>query len=352
MKRNDEKKKGFRLFNFNRDGRGVDKDEVVGPPNLKNFFKTYIRKFTKILSVNLIMIFTLPSLFLLLFYASSMLFDFHPIFSIVYTVTASFLGAPIAVNTSEMLAPVYGMYIASGNVVEGAVTSGSASLLQMLNVFGTTIELPTFSVLYYVVMGALLLFTALTWGWQNVGATYLTRNMVRGEPVFVISDYFHAIKKNLKQGLAFGIIDAAIIGMLITNILYFLTLPVADFGTDIIFFINVGIFVLYLVMRRYMYLMMITFDISIWKMFKNGLIFSTLGLKRNVMAALGKVLINIVNIALIMLLLPLNIAVPLVLPLVYYFATSAYISAYAYYPVIEKYMITPYKDPDEAQEDM
>ena len=93
-----------------------------------------------------------------------------------------------------------------------------------------------------------------------------------------------------------------------------------------------------------MYLMLITFDISIWKMFKNGLIFTTLGLKRNVMAVLGKVVIIIINFALILLLLPLNIAVPLVLPLVYYLATSAYISAYAYYPVIEKYMITPYKE--------
>ena len=60
----------------------------------------------------------------------------------------------------------------------------------------------------------------------------------------------------------------------------------------------------------------------------------------------------------IVFLLPYNIAVPLVLPLVYYFATSAYISAYAYYPVIEKYMITPYEDKsqdegeDNSEEDL
>jgi len=327
MKKNDKK---FKLFDLNRDGRGVDKDEIVGPPNLKNFFKTYIRKFTKLLSVNLIMLFMIPTLFLLLFYASSML----EFLSVIYTVTASFLGAPITVNTSEMVGPLYGIFIASG----------STSLSQLLNIFGGTIELPTFSLLYYTVVGGLLLFTLVTWGWQNIGAAYLTRNMVRGEPVFVVSDYFHAIKKNLKQGLIFGIIDFAIIGVLLTNILYFFSTPSANFGTDIVFFLNIGMFILYLVMRRYMYLMLITFDISIWKMFKNGLIFTTLGLKRNVMAVLGKVVIIIINFALILLLLPLNIAVPLVLPLVYYLATSAYISAYAYYPVIEKYMITPYKE--------
>ena len=337
MKKNDKK---FKLFNLNRDSRGVDKDEIVGPLNLKNFFKTYIRKFTKLLSVNLIMLFMIPTLFLLLFYASSMI-DF---LSVIYTVTASFLGAPITVNTSELLGPLYGIFIASGSIAEGAFVSGSASLSQLLNVFGGTIELPTFSLLYYIVIGGLLLFTLVTWGWQNVGAAYLTRNMVRGEPVFVVSDYFHAIKKNLKQGLLFGIIDFAIIGVLLTNILYFFSTPSVNFGTDIIFFLNIGMFILYLIMRRYMYLMLITFDISIWKMFKNGLIFTTLGLKRNVMAVLGKVVIIIINFVLVFLLLPLNIAVPLVLPLVYYLATSAYISAYAYYPVIEKYMITPYKE--------
>ena len=98
--------------------------------------------------------------------------------------------------------------------------------------------------------------------------------------------------------------------------------------------------------------MLITFDIKIWKAFKNALIFSALGLKRNAMAVLGKILILAVNIALLILLLPYNIAVMIVLPLVYYFATSAYISAYAYYPVIEQYMITPYKtEEDESAED-
>ena len=99
--------------------------------------------------------------------------------------------------------------------------------------------------------------------------------------------------------------------------------------------------------------MLITFDIKIWKAFKNAFIFSALGIKRNAMAVLGKALLLIINIALLLLLLPYNIAVMLVLPLVYYFATSAYISAYAYYPVIEQYMITPYKtDEDEFEEDL
>lgn len=347
MKNNDKKRK-FKLFDMNRDGKGVDKDEILGPPNLKNFFKSYFRKFTKLLSVNLIMLLQVPCLLLLLFYASNSLFDFHPIFSIVYTVTVSWLGIPVTVNTSEMFAPLYGMFVASGSPVEGGIAAGSVTLQQLLNVHSTTVDMPTFSPLYFIVIGGLLLFTLATWGWQNIGSAYITRNLVRGDPVFVISDYFHTIKKNLKQGLAFGIIDAGLLFVLITNLVFFLTStvtsPVPNFGNDLMFFLTIGLLILYLCMRKYMYLMLVTFDIKISKLFKNALIFSALGLKRNIMAVLGKIAVLGLNLILIVLLLPYNIIVPVILPLVYYFATSAYISAYAYYPVIEKYMITPYEE--------
>ena len=350
MKKNDTKRK-FKLFDMNRDGKGVDKNEIIGPPNLKNFFKSYFRKFTKLLSVNLLMLLQVPCLLLLLFYISDSLFDFHPIFTIVYTVTVSALGIPVAVNTSEMFAPVYGMFVASGTAVEGGISAGSVTLQQLLNIHSATVDMPTFSPLYFIVIIALLLFTFATWGWQNVGAAYITRNLARGDSVFVISDYFYAIKKNLKQGLLFGMIDAGIIFVLTTNLIYFLlqtvTAAVVNFGNDLMFFMTIGLLFLYLCMRKYMYLMLVTFDIKIFKMFKNALIFTALGLKRNLMSALGKVLIIGLNIILVVFLLPYNIVVPLILPLFYYFATSSYISAYAYYPVIEKYMITPYAESQE-----
>ena len=65
-----EKKKKFKLFDFNRDGKGVDKEEVQGPPNLKNFFKLYGRKFTRLLSVNLyiLLMFIPPVIMFYLFF--------------------------------------------------------------------------------------------------------------------------------------------------------------------------------------------------------------------------------------------------------------------------------------------
>ena len=214
----------------------------------------------------------------------------------------------------------------------------------MMQNYGGIIDAPTYSVLFYVIIGVLILFSIVTWGWQNVGSAYLTRNMVRGDAVFVWSDYWRSIKKNLKQGFIMGVIDCIFIAVLVVDVCHMLlTASSNGFMGEMMFFMVLGLGVLYMIMRKYIYLMLITFDMSIWKMFKNALIFTSLGIKRNAMAFLGKVLATAINVGLVMLLLPMNIVVPVVLPVVYYLATSAYISSYAYYPVIEKYMITPYQ---------
>ena len=58
--------KKFRLFDFNKNGKGVSKWDVDGPPNLANFFKKYKRKFSRLLSVNIFMVLgNFPILFLI-----------------------------------------------------------------------------------------------------------------------------------------------------------------------------------------------------------------------------------------------------------------------------------------------
>lgn len=96
-------------------------------------------------------------------------------------------------------------------------------------------------------------------------------------------------------------------------------------------------------MRFYIYLLLVTFELSIRKILKNALIFTMLGIKRNLMAALGLILITGINIALLFLLIatPLN-GVPIILPFLYYLSVTAFTSAYAAYPIIHRYMIEPY----------
>ena len=89
--------------------------------------------------------------------------------------------------------------------------------------------------------------------------------------------------------------------------------------------------------------MLVTFDLSIYKILKNALIFSMLGFKRNFMGVLGIALITGIHILLIPLLIttPLS-GIPIILPFIWYIALVTFTSAYAAYPVIDKYMIAPY----------
>ena len=94
-------------------------------------------------------------------------------------------------------------------------------------------------------------------------------------------------------------------------------------------------------MRFYIYLMLVTFDMKMRKIFKNALIFTVLGIKRNLMALLGMILLLAISIALIFLLVPLKIYAVILLPFLCILGFSGFMYTYAAYPVIERYMIAP-----------
>jgi Fe2+ transport system protein B len=75
-----------------------------------------------------------------------------------------------------------------------------------------------------------------------------------------------------------------------------------------------------------------------------------LGFKRNAMGVLGIVLITGIHILLIPLLIttPLS-GIPIILPFLWYMAAVTFTSAYAAYPVIDKYMIAPYINQTEEE---
>ena len=85
--------------------------------------------------------------------------------------------------------------------------------------------------------------------------------------------------------------------------------------------------------------MLVTFDIKIKKIFKNALIFSVLGVGRNLMSVFGIAVLIALNIALIALLWPIGVVAPLILPLIYLLPSINLLISYGAYPVIEKYMI-------------
>ena len=127
------------------------------------------------------------------------------------------------------------------------------------------------------------------------------------------------------------------------------------FQTDFMFLSNAALLILYFFMRFYIYHLLITFELSIMKILKNALIFVTLGIKRNIMAALGMLLLTalvVVLVALFTYMFGLNmIPIPLMLALFFYTGATAFMSSYAAYPIIDRYMIAPFVNKNSEEEE-
>ncbi len=299
------------IFKFrNRDGKGVEKGEDTRP-TLKNFFKQFRRKLSHLLSLNILM-----------------LMQIVPVIVAVF----AFLTTPKTPSqTSAIFAPLYGASLIEPN--------GATDILLATNAL--PLSIPVFNPSAYWVIGICALFLVLTLGWQSVGSSYVLRGLVRGDAVFVFSDYFYGIKRNFKQSFLFGLIDSLLLIVLVIDLAYY-SQTVGTFWLDVMFWILTAIAILYAMMRPYIYMMLITFDMKIRKMFKNALIFAALGIKRNLMAILGILLLVVFHVTLIILFMPQGV-ITVILPLIYVFAAIGFITAYAIYPVIDRYMIAPYR---------
>lgn len=311
----------YNFFNGNRDRPDAKWEDTT--PNLRFFFKLLARKFWRLLSLNLMMLpLSLPILAALLIYTN-----------IQTTPT----------QQSALFAPLFG-----ANLIESTPKSGF-----LLDLFGAQWLVPSYNATgTYVGIGVCIAFLALTFGWQNIGSTYILRGLVRGDATFLGSDYFYAIKRNWKQGFFLGLIDFIVLFLLGFDILYFY-FRTGSFFMDVMFFASCALMILYFFMRFYLYLLQITFHLSIRKILKNALIFTTLGIKRNLMGALGLILLTAINIGFILLMAPTGglIGVGLILPLLHYLAVAGFIQVYAAYPVIDRYMIAPYRKADGGEKE-
>ena len=311
-------KKRLKLLDPMRDGKGVEKGEDT-TPNLKYFFKLWGRKFWKLISLNLFMLVQVIPLGLCVFLALAgpkIPTQYDPLYP-------ALLGAQTALPTSEGL----------------TLFTSAAGLLH---------DSPIYNSWTYWVMGGLILFHLITYGWQKVATTYILRNLVRGDGVFMFSDYFYAIKRNMKQGFVMGLIDSAAIFMLVFDFFYFYNTPASSFGSSVMYIAIFALILIYGVMRFYTYLMLVTFDMKLSKIFKNALIFTIMGIKRNLMALLGILLLVAISALAIVYLVPMKIAVVIIIPALCLLAFCGFMYTYAAYPVIQKYMIDPVQKPTAA----
>jgi len=314
LKKDKPLSKRLRLFDLTKDGKGISKSTAELPPGFKRFFISFKDNFNKLISVNIFMV----------------LGNF-PLFFLICNLSGYFKDAMFK-PFSDLFQNLGGLLVADGGASPYKMTLFALEGLQNQTLANTTV-----TYVFYAI-GALFFFT---FGLVNVGTAYILRNIASGEPVFVWYDFWYAIKRNYKQALPFGIIDAGICALLCWNI-YILVAGTAEFFASMLFWSNIVIFILYFFMRYYIYIQMVTFKLSIFKILKNSLIFALLGFKRNIVAFFGILLGLLVEFIFLFgtggILIPLAVAAPLAM----LFSTFAYMKVYAAYFKVKEIMIDPY----------
>ena len=297
-----------------RDGKGaVAEDPIMDKPSFGNFFKLFKRKFNQIVTMNLF------------FVAGN-----FPLLAL--------LGVMAGFFSTDSTAPVHTVFAQFNGVM---THTQNAFVAANLGSMSTQTQIRVMSTGDWILIGIACL-AIFTFGPVMTGMSYIFRNMVKEDPIFIKHDFFYAIKRNLKQSIIYGIIDVAVMFFIFYDIVFFNLNYSAGALTSLFFFASLCLAVIYFFMRMYVYVMMVTFDLSIGKLLKNALYFSVLGIKRNSCCILGTIVIIALNLFLVRVFLPIGLMLPFVITV----SLLVFLSVYCAYPVICKYMIEPYYDKD------
>ena len=319
-------KKGFNLydvFNPAKDGPGVKKTKDGsgwGKRDVPTFFKMYFDNVPRMLQINLLM-------------AAGNFPLFFGLFAL-----GGYLNRNTFAPASQMFGQIWGAY---------KFTGMTPAMSALFGVHGMQVPVSRNTTASLVMFGltALVLFT---WGYVNIGTTYIMRNIVKGEPIFLMHDFFYAIRRNLFQGMVIGILDVVFMGLLGYDIVFFYY-NLGPFVNNVMFYFAILVAVMYLLMRFFIYILALTFRLKLWQIYKNSLIFAILNIKRNALAVLGIAVIILVNYALFLMFIPLGIILPFIITC----STCAFIACYAAFPKIKEVMIDPYEtdEPEKPKEE-
>ena len=310
------KKKKRNLFSgYAKDGKGIEKDDVITNYDFFSFFKLYARRFIKLIWVNALYI-----------------MGNFPVFFLLLALSGLFSKVGVA-PASEVFPVINGIHIASGEF--------APSYAALLGIHGQMAPVYANTVATYILyaLSALAIFT---FGPVNAACAYIVRNLVKGEPIFMWDDFKTTIKNNWKQAVPMGILDLLMFALCS----YALILYYYNYNNYyMMFYPMILVFILYIFMRFYVYTMMVTFDLKFFRILKNAAIFTLVGFGRNLLMFFGCVMLVLFTMWLYTLFVPLAvISIFMIL-----FSGCTFMGTYAAWPKIQKYMIDPYYKKSEME---
>lgn len=306
-----------KLFDFfagnNLEGKGVKKSKTKEKLNFINFFKMFLQKLNVITVGNLI----------------ATICNFPLIVAFI-----GYLGYFNETSTAPRISlypNVYGVVSIEGI---NPVTSSLEAVFGMSRTVGVISDTTKYLI-------AFALVAIFTFGFSNVGLTYLMRSCVRRNSITSWSDFWYSVKKNWKQGIVLGLADLMIIFIAIYDGMFFYA-NADDFVFLMLYYAILIFGLVYLMMRNYMYLISITFNLKLLKIFNYSFRLALLGIKRNIWALVTTLGMLYLTWIIILFSPYIGILVPAVLT----FGIITFVGVYTAYPVIEKYMIEPFYDID------
>lgn len=292
----------FGLFDFTKPGKGVD---VEAPPKKPffRFFELYWRKFSRFILLNMLaFLFLLPIVTLFFQIFNAWFYSFLP---------------ESALEVEEL--------VRGAEAGEGVIFFG---LLQSI-LMSVSYSLPS------PVAAFLLAVSAVFYGPALCGMTYILRNFSREEHAW-ISDFFVQMKKNFGQGVALGLLELLAVSMLFFNITTQVTEGTAPWlasSLPLIKYVSGFLLTLVLFARQYTYAMAVTFNLTLTQIIKNAFAFAFLGLFRNIPLMLGQAVIIVA-----VLFVPY---VDVIFMPFFFFSFTGFLTVFATFPLIHKYMVLP-----------
>lgn len=306
----------FNIFYPNRPGKGVDRDE---PPKHAFFqFWTLIwRKLSRFVLLNVMYFVAVSPLLFVLLVVLNDFFGFVP------------------------LDPEHAAAVAAATEESGGYLPALGWFVLML--YGYILDAAP------PVLFGLIIVSALLYGPLTCGFTYILRNFARQEHAWM-SDFWARAKANFIPGLKMGLLELLFLLLMYASI----TATGAE-GVEaslslmmtVCRYAMFGVLLIYLFMRNYLYVMVVTFDLKIRAVVRNAFFFAVLGLPRNLIVLLGQaavilalIAVNPVMYGMLEFLLLLLIAVSLL----------GFISIFTTYPVIQRFMLEPMRKKEEEEQ--
>lgn len=162
----------------------------------------------------------------------------------------------------------------------------------------------------------------------------VTRNYTQERPTFLWHEFVKAFKSNFKQSFIMGLIDLVFLVAVCVAIPTYYVLSQNNSFFYVPFILTISMIFIVLMMHFYIYLMIVSTNLSLKMIIKNSFILVPLGLKSSLLTLLAEFFI----LGLLLLFLPWSSFLMPFIP----FSLTALVVSFNCFPIIRKYVIQPY----------